>query len=91
MYLVKCVLKKQRKKLNNWKLGTGFNPPQMNTDEQAQKIGELFQVTAKRERTQILRELLHIRAERLEVPCEPRQRHRATPALRETPALASPR
>lgn len=45
-YLVEGVLKKQRKKLYNWKLRTGLNPPQMNTDKQAQKIGELFQVTA---------------------------------------------
>lgn len=45
-YLVEGVLKKQCKKLYNWKLRTGLDPPQMNTDKQAQKICELFQVTA---------------------------------------------
>lgn len=91
-YLVECVLKKQSKKLNNWKLRTGFNPPQMNTDEQAQKIGELFQVTAKRERAQILRELLRIRGERLALSCNPRQSHCATRSKsRGTHALSSPR
>lgn len=45
-YLVEGVLKKQRKKLYNWKLRTGLDPPQMNTDKQAQEVGELFQVTA---------------------------------------------
>lgn len=45
-YLVEGVLEKQCKKLYNWKLRTGLNPPQMNTDKQAQKIGKLFQVTA---------------------------------------------
>lgn len=44
-YLVEGVLKKQGEKLYNWKLRTGLNPPQMNTDKQAQEIGEFLQVT----------------------------------------------
>lgn len=44
-YLVEGVLKKQGEKLYDWKLRTGLNPPQMNTDKQAQEIGELLQVT----------------------------------------------
>lgn len=52
-YLVEGVLKKQGKKLNNWKLRTGLNPPQVNTDKQAQKICELFQVTARWKRKKI--------------------------------------
>lgn len=44
-YLVEGVLEKQGEKLYNWKLRTGLNPPQMNTDKQAQEIGEFLQVT----------------------------------------------
>lgn len=44
-YLVEGVLKKQGEKLHDWKLRTGLNPPQMNTDKQPQEIGEFLQVT----------------------------------------------
>lgn len=60
-YLVKGVFEKQSKKLYNWKLRTGLYSPQVNTDKQAQKIGELFQVAAgwkcKISRTYIIRHL----------------------------------
>lgn len=49
-YLVEGVLEKQGKKLYNWKLRTRLNPPQVDTDKQAQKICELFLVTAGRKR-----------------------------------------
>lgn len=32
-YLVEGVFEKQGKKFYNWKLRTGLNPPQVNTDE----------------------------------------------------------
>lgn len=46
LYLVEGILKKQGKKLYNWKLRARLDPPQVNADKEAQEISELFQVTA---------------------------------------------